>query len=226
MESSSDISIPVKSILLSGIVGCSLGLLYKKWSALELEHKELLPPKCPSSARLFAGFQFHASCNDGAQAVFLILTGYNIQHLQWVQSSLDNGCLDNCPVDDAVHYYTYLWEKPCNSVNRVTNKCHHLVYYRGYLYQSWSESYYSWTDFFSLSYPLVKMLITEKDVAEVFAHNPGKLTAEQFNEWCAPESSPIPHESELRLTRHYSAKIDPSLSLLEITVKNHSLKNQ
>lgn len=216
----------VEGLISIGLSAYALILAYRGWKVFKDEYIHNIksyPLKCNDNQLLFKCYHMRPACQTSAKAVFQLLTGYDLTVVEYLQSSLDSGNLDSASSlgnnNELVHYYTYIWSEP-HLFTRSTDLCHHLVYYRGYLYQSYSTYRYGWTEAFTDGYPVIRSPITDKEILEIFAKTPEKLTVGQFNEWCAPECHPIPAKASLRFTVHYSAKVNPARDLTSITIKN------
>lgn len=208
-----------KQLVFLGVTSlCLVGLWYKR----DLLKDDLLsiPPRCDDSQIVLKNSRTDA-CHISANALFTLLTGYDSMLVDFLSSGKSVYELDkNAPAKECVHYFAYVWNE--NDGKRGTNLTHHVIYYQGYIYQSYKTDRYRWTTYLTDGYPLLRTALTNSDIYEVFSQNPEKLTVEQFNEWCAPSNHPILEDVPFRLVRHYSALLNPGRSLFSLELTNLS----
>jgi hypothetical protein len=155
------------------------------------------------------------SCNHFVDGAFIMMTGMDLDIVRYLQSSLDNGNLcQKVEPEEQFHSLVYIWS-PLGEFGETT-MTHHLIFYKGYLYQS----YLVYRQWYREGYPPIRLLITSPEVGQIFMHHPEELTVLQFNQWCAPECCPIPLDAPLRLVRHHSSPLNPACARFNVTINN------
>lgn len=208
-----------KQIVLGGLVSASLLLLWWKRDCLRNDLLSL-PPVCDEKHILDKACNTGA-CQLSATMIFLLLTGYDSQVVDFLSSDKEVMKLDDTQKrEDTVQYLVYTWTDQTG--HYTTNRAHHLIYYRGYLYQSFKTNRYEWTSSIKDGYPLLRVPICHKEIHRIFSQHPEQLNVEQFNDWCAPSNHPIPQGAPLRLAKYYSALLKPTRSEFYLKLTNFS----
>lgn len=200
----------------------TLNYIYTEWERLKeifVYNTSSFPPKYLSREVIFTDPSIRISCHLSAKALFLILTGYDIDIIDQLHNEIDNGNLETeIDSDDQIHYLVYLWED--DKEYTTTQSVHHLLYYKGTIFQSYLTPHLKWTNFFMDGYPLIRFRLTDQEITTIFSSNPSLLNTKQFNEWCAPKCHPIPSNASLRLVKHLSASLNPIRSSLHFEFNN------
>lgn len=149
------------------------------------------------------------ACNIFAKGIFFILTGIDLNCLPILginisHCSFDDKNLDELDLDTKyVKYIGLSWDV------KDGYAFHALVYYDGYLYQSFGKYHYKWKwlhyDFLSDSYPPIAHYLTPSQKL-VFTEENFHMTTKMFNEICAPSKGQLPENTTFTVVNYYAAK--------------------
>jgi len=208
-----------KQIVVGGLVSASVLFLWWKRDYLR-DDLLSLPPVCDEKHILHKACHTDA-CQLSTTMIFLLLTGFDSQVVDFLSSDRKVMKLDgSVKREDTVQYLVYTWTEQTGRYK--TDRAHHLVYYRGYIYQSYKTNRYSWISSVKDGYPLLRVPICHEGVYRIFSQHPEELKVEHFNDWCAPSNHPIPQDSPLRLVKYYSALLKPTRSEFYLKLTNFS----
>jgi hypothetical protein len=151
----------------------------------------------------------HCSCHIFAKGLFFILTGIKLDCLPILGVHITN-CIfdaeniDNLdPTTEYVKYIGLSWNIKDRSA------FHALVYYDGYIYQSYGTFRYKWkwlqNDYLLDSYPPIVCHLTP-DQNKVFTEKEVHMTVQLFNEICAPSTRHLPENTTFTVVNYFIAK--------------------
>jgi len=183
-----------------------VGLLWRKRAIFQSDLTSF--PRSTKPSQMVYNSTHVEPCHKSANALFLLLTGYDTNIVDFFSSSGSNHIMidKDIPEGEGVYYYIYVWDDEGKS--GPTSNTHHIVYHKGFLYQSYRTDRYTWISFPDDGYPLLRTPIHDKEMREIFSQKPSTLTVEQFNQWCAPSNHPLPIDAPLRLVRSYSSSLN------------------
>lgn len=150
-----------------------------------------------------------AACHYTAKSIFGILTGIKIDCINILCSGLSNHNFDNNDTSNHVSYIEFVWCDNCK-YNQITSLYHALVYYDGYIYQSYRTKRYNikWFHFLD-AYPMIRFPVRKSD-RHLFEGDIGDFSISDFNRICAPSKHPIPNNSIFRCQRIFKAVVNPT----------------
>lgn len=204
----------VVGIVLFGVASYRLGVYVDDNYLL---NEMSLPPIATDSMTLYKAFGIAYSCNIFAKGLFLQLTGVDLGVVEYLLCD-SSRCykFDEDSSEPKVHYYSYVWTVQNSGWNGPTQLAHSLVYYDGYLYQSYRTSRNWWSNYKDAYPPLRIYLKDMPDLNNCFRNGKGDMSVETFNCLCAPRSHPIPDDAPLRVAVHYEATVHPSRSVFSV----------
>ena len=180
-----------------------------------LDRENEFPPDALSYHHPFTE-PLDSACQVTAQGVFSLLTGISCTKLAALGYASTRQEFDQSDSGKQVMYMSFTWKDWSLSMRGKENTLFHaLVYYDGYLYQSYRTRRHWWSHAMD-SYPFIRQKLTQED-RELFEKDTRLFNARCFNRLCAPLCHPIPEDATLRCIELYIARVDPTRSEIKLT---------